>query len=1030
MRCFPAARWPELGVVPGMLPGGCAVSGVGLRLALLAVLGVAVAHGQQYAQLSGLIRDPSDSAVPRAAVILVQDETGFRRMTYSGLDGGYAFAGLLPGVYKITVRKEGFRTLVRFGLKLRVAQAARVDFTLPLGSIQETVTVEGTPPLTHSLDASVGALVGREQIERLPLNGRGLLSLLELAPATIVTPATRGEPGQFTTNGYRPNSHSFTVDGVSLNTGVSGGGSPALVSGGVLPAYTAFGSLHAVVSLEALEEFRVQTATTPAEFGRLAGAHVALSTRTGTNQWHGSLFHYLRHERFDAADWFANRMGLGRAPMRMNDWGGSLGGPLQRNRGFVFASYEMFRLRQPFIWRTATLEVSERDHAQPWASALLSLFPLPNGSTLGSGLAEWTGMHHRPAKFHTANIRSDQALTPRLTAFVRLSASPSSSQFGGPQINELNIRFQTLTAFLNWRPSAGAVLDVRSGWSQVAADSIWSPARGPLGPCEMGSVTEFFIRLPGLCDHLVRLSIAGVGSVVSGREGDRQQSQWHLVSSAAVAYGGHQIRFGADYRRLAPKRRDHSGTLSVMADSLADLKAARNLWIAVAEPLAADTKLDEASAFIQNTWRVHPRLTLNAGMRWEFAPAPRLRGLAEVPFQWSPYRLEEQPRFWRSGYGYFAPRLGIAFRPFALRDTVARVGVGIYYDSSLAIATDLLNGGPFALSQHTSAVHAPFASLLTYGFQPGLRLPRIRQFSAAIDQALSSRDVLTLAYVATQGSRLLRRELGGEQSNQLLRLALATNHGLSAYNGLQVQYRRRMSRRLEAMLAYSWAHSIDNSSSDSALHWIGNPPGAAQDRGPSDFDVRHNFTLAFTYAMPTGRPTWLSRLLGSWALDGIFRARTGFPLNVLQSEFAQGLSYDNAFRPDVIAGAPLWLADASAPSGRRLNPHAFRLTGSGVQGNLGRNAIAGLGMHQWDLAVRREFALSDRLRLQFRLESFNTFNHPNFADPAPFLSSPFFGMSPSMLNQMLGTGSPGSGLTPVLQSGGARSFQLALRLRF
>src|SRR5215813_2756053 len=304
-------------------------------------------HAQQYTSLSGFIRDPSDAAVPGATITVTDEETGFRWTTRSQSEGNYVLASLQPGIYKITVRKEGFRTFIRFGVKLDVAQPARVDFSLPLGSTQETITVEGTTSLLNGENASVGTLVERDSIERLPLNGRGLLSLLELAPGTIVTPATRGEAGQFTASGQRPNTNYFTVDGVSANTGVSGGGLPALVTGGSLPGMTAIGSLHNLSSLESLNEFRVQTATSTPDYGRLPGAQVSLSTRSGSNDYHGSLFEYFQHERVNANDWFANRAGEARAPLRFNDFGASLGGPARRNKTFFFLSYEGMRLRQP-----------------------------------------------------------------------------------------------------------------------------------------------------------------------------------------------------------------------------------------------------------------------------------------------------------------------------------------------------------------------------------------------------------------------------------------------------------------------------------------------------------------------------------------------------------------------------------------------------------------------------------------------------------------------------------------------------------
>jgi hypothetical protein len=209
------------------------------------------------------------------------------------------------------------------------------------------------------------------------------------------------------------------------------------------------------------------------------------------------------------------------------------------------------------------------------------------------------------------------------------------------------------------------------------------------------------------------------------------------------------------------------------------------------------------------------------------------------------------------------------------------------------------------------------------------------------------------------------------------------------------------------------------------------PGAAARDRGSSNFDVRHAATLAIAYELPGIRsPTALRDALRGWSVDGILRARTGFPIDILSTENAFGLGFDNAIRPNLALGAPIWLDDSGAPGGRRLNREAFSLPDGGKQGSLGRNAIVGLGMYQIDLALRKHFVLVGDRSLQVRVEAFNMTNHVNFADPVRFLSSGVFGESVSLLNLMLGTGSPHSGLTPAFQAGGPRSVQLVLQLRF
>ena len=986
--------------------------------------------GESLTHLAGVIRDPSDAAVPGAVVSVVNEETGFRRLALSQSDGGYLVASLQPGVYRLTVRKEGFRTMARFGIGLSAGQPVRVDFKLPVGGMLESITVEGSTPVLNREDATVGTLLGREQIERMPLNGHGLLSLIELAPGAIVTPATRGEAGQFTVNGQRPNTNYFLVDGGSVNTGVSVGGLPAQCTGGSLPGMTAFGTFHGLIPLDALEESRVDTSTTMSEYGRLPGAQVSLRSRSGSNEFHSSLFLHARHDALDANDWFANRGGEPRGALRMADFGASLGGPLKRNRSFFFLSYEGMRLRQPLTWVQAVPSPQFRQNAPVWVTPALDLFPAANGADLGGGLAQWTGQNRRPSGLDVGSLRLDHALTSRISVFARYSQAPSSSQFGSTQVGELGLRSRSFTAGANLLLTPYAVVDLRVSSSTARASSSWNQTSSPATACGLASVISRFNSVLDPCNYFLRFSITGVGQILSGRESDNQQDQLLAAGTTDLHFGAHHLRLGFDYRHLRLTRRDPNGRLSLIADTLDDLVSSQNLWSSVSTAQQARKGLDELSLFAQDAWRIGPKLTLNYGLRWEFSPAPT----PSVPTYYpDPVKglVPVQKELWPPAYTNFAPRLGVAYRPRSNGRTVVRAGAGLYYDSSLSIATDLVNDGPLNMWQYSSGRHPPLSMLMGYGYNADLHLPSVRQWNVSVERALGEQDMISASYVGSAGRSLVRREMGGVGSSDLVWLATTTNHGVSRYHGFQAQYRRRLGRFVQGLASYSWSHSIDNSSADSGLQWAGSGVSAAQDRGPSDFDVRHAFTAALTYeSQPKpGRSRWTSVWRG-WALDGMLRARTGFPINVLGAESYMGINLTNAFRPNLVSNEPVWMADAAAPGGRRLNRAAFSMPAVGVQGNLGRNAITGFGMSQLDLAWRREFAVDDRRSFQFRMEAFNALNQANFADPARILADPLFGQSPSMLNLMLGTGSPGSGAVPMFQSGGARSLEIGIRFRF
>ena len=968
----------------------------------------AVAASPNPGYVYGRVIDPSGAAVEGARIAIVNEDNGFRYGMFSQADGSYT-AAVMAGDYKITVRKEGFRTMIRFHVHLDTAAPARADFALSLGSVLETITVEGASPTLNREAAAVATKLDKEDIDRLPVNGRGILGLIEMEPGTNVVPATRGDAGQFVADGQRANTNYFTVDGVSANNGVTAGGLPAQATGGALPVMSAFGSLDALVSLDAVQEFRIQSSSSPSSFGRLPGANISVVSRSGTDEFRGAASFGFRNELLSANDWIANRDGDPRAAAREQNASGNFGGPLWRHRTFFFLSYEHMALDQPFAWVQAVPSLQAQSVAPAWAQPALNLFPDPNGAPLANGLGEWTGQGSRPAMLNAASLRLDHALTNRITLFGRFSESPSTNEFGITQLNHLNFRSWSGTMGFNLRAGPDTVVDVRLNQSDSSARSDWSGNTG----CELLPVAAQWFP-PPTCNLLVRFLIDGVGQVASGPEGYWRQRQFQFVQSVGWKMGPLSLRLGTDYRRIVPERLDSGGTLSLIADNLPALDDG-NIWIGRSPALNGSEPFREVSIWAQDTWQLSKHFTLSTGLRWEFSPAPKSPGL----FLDSTGAIEQETRpLWPSPYGHFAPRIGMAFSPGRTGRIVLRAGAGLYYDSSLSIATDAINSGPLSIGSFTSPRNGLFSTQLTYGFLPNLQIPRVTQWNATVEHALTAHDTISAGYVGSAGHDLIRRELGGPGSSPTSWFALTTNHGASQYQAFVAQYRRRMARGFEGLVSYAWAHSLDNDSSDAFLVWSGSN---SSDWGSSDFDVRHSLTASLSYALPG--------VAKGWTLDGIFRARSGFPITVLDTDQYTGITFTNAFRPDLLPGVPVWVADSGAPGGRALNPLAF-LSAGAQQGSLGRNAITGFGMSQIDLALRREFRIAERYAIDFRVEAFNALNHPNFADPVKYLNSPFFGQSTSMLNMMLGTGSPGSGLAPLLQNGGARSLELVLRFRF
>ena len=1029
--------------------------------ALLCLLGGALSASDR-AQLGGRVEDPSGAVLVDVSLSAVNEETGIRRTARTDETGRYRIASLSPGIYKVTARKIGFQTLARLNVELTPGHELRLNMTMRVGSFKEVITVEDGPKLLRLDDGAVGVVAGRRLIDSLPLGGRGILSLVELAPGVIVTPASRGEAGQFSTNGQRSNTNYFTVDGVSGNTGVTGSVVPAQFAGGTLPAMTAFGSMQNLAALDSLQEVRIETSSFAPEFGRTPGAQVVLNTRSGSDEWHGSLSYLLRTSDLAAGDWFASSRGQRSAPFHLNQGSAALGGPLLRGRTFFFAAAEILRLRAPFAWLTSTPTASVRADTGPAVRPLLDAFPLPNGRDFGGGVGEFLASGSRSSRLDSGSLRVDHALTSRISLFGRYQEAPSSSQSGYSPIEQADFHARSLTVGVTATSGHSFVNDARLN---VSADSVlarWLP-RPPGGSLDLGS---FLPPIPPVGDALYGVAIGGLGQLLSGQSGRNRQEQLHLVENLSGDHGAHALRFGAEYERLTPARESPALAVAGMWPSLSAMLAGAPMQTAVAQADQASSLIEILSFYAQDTWRPTPRLTLTYGLRWEITPAPSIRQSAQIPIAppvgvaggggsgssegfpptgpFLPFPVPSVPSspgggvaagsaaggpLWPTRYGQVAPRVGIAFR---LSDrAVLRAGWGIFYDLSFSAATDPINGFPFNRWQVPLAGGVSQGGAgLGYGFMPDLRLPYAHEWNFSYERAFSAADVLTVSYLGSAGRLLLRREATLEGNTGVAQNSLVTNHASSRFHALEAAWRRKLAHGLEGIATYAWSHSIDNGSWDSAVALVGPGYSANNDRGSSSFDARHSFSGALSYALPVlARDNRWSPAASGWNVQAILRARSGFPIDVLTHENLLGFGFDNYPRPDLNPGVPIWIADPSVAGGRRLNAAAFTAP-AGLQGNLGRNAITGFGMYQVDLALRRRFAIRESASLELGLAAFNALNHQSPADPVRYLNNPLFGQPVSLLNLMLGTGSPRSGLTPAFQAGGPRSLEISLKLRF
>ena len=1018
------------------------------------------------ASLTGRVIDPLKALIVGARVCAISVGTNSRYETTSNSTGEYFLTNLPPSSYRIEVEKTGFKKLIKPDVILHVQDAIEINFEMPIGAASETIAVEGGAPLVNTESATVSTVVDRRLVENIPLNGRSFQTLIMLTPGVVVTPASLTDQGQFSVNGQRADANYFTVDGASANFGVTGFFPLVQSAGGALPALSASGGTNSLVSVDAMQEFRTQTSSFAPEFGRTPGGQISVVTRSGTNDFHGTLFEYFRNGAMDASDWFVNFNHLPKPEERQNDFGGVFGGPIFKDKTFFFFSYEGLRLRQPVTQQSVVPDNASRQAAPVGVRPFLNAYPVANGAQVGPGLAQFNASYANPSSLDAYSIRVDQIISPSLTLFGRYNYSPSSLDqrtafFTTPVLSTKDLMsssVHTLTVGLTQLINPKISNEVRANYSnnRVATEFAIDNFGGavPL-PDSLLFPSGFSSRDSGFL-----FFISGVGEYGQGKAGTDEQRQVNLIDNVSLAKGTHQMKFGVDYRWLAPFSSPFSYRAFVQFSGMSSSPGgALSGTAAFAQPSTFGSNAllsPNFSLYGQDAWKITPRFTVTYGLRWDINPAPKGKNsendLFTVTGLNNPPTVVLAPRgtpLYETTYGNVAPRVGIAYQLTDRPDwgVVLRGGFGIFYDMGQGSlggagaffpnsASKSLSLVPFPLSPQNAAApplstSPPVNTMLVA--DPDLKLPRTYQWNVAVEQSIGSKQSLSLTYVGAIGRDLLRLTNFFNVNPNFLVIELTDNSATSDYHALQVKFQRRVSRGLQALASYSWSHSIDISSSDTASGSLSTPATIANpevDRGNSDFDIRHSFSAGVTYDVPApGSQKLVNAVLGNWSIDSFILARSAPPVNVVgATSFAGGILL--APRPNVNPGVPLELFGEQFPGGKILNKAAFTPAAAGQQGNFGRNLLRGFDAFQADVALQRQFHITEKVGLRFRSEFFNIFNHPNFGNPNNMLNSALFGRSTQMLASSLGSGGPNGGFSPLYQIGGPRSIQLALKLQF
>jgi len=1012
-------------------------------------------------EIAGIVRDATGAVVPNAEVVAVNQNTGEIRTAQTGADGQYTLPLMPVGIYRLTTGKPGFRTTERKDIELSGLANLRVDFRLEVGGVAESITVTTEVPQVDTRSAMQGMLVDDRRMRDLPLNGRNAVDLVTLIPGINVTQTSyRPDVGQqrIRLNGGRQAGVNFLLDGGSIQ-------------------YFHRGQGLELPPPDALQEFRVVTVGTPAEYGRGAAVLSAV-TRSGTNQFHGSAWEFLRNDDFDARSFFSNVV----PKLRFNQFGFTAGGPVRRNKHFFFLSYQGLRIREDQVGSSGIppSDAQRRGDFSAVSGSItdpLTRQPFPGNqipqarfdTVATKVLADYVPAANRPNGQYIAQVsrptggnqwlgRWDGNLTDRhrLTFRYFIDKAAGVDQFAGSNFPgyspfENGLRMQTAMLEHMYILTPSLLNSVRVSFTRfnyAEANTVHKTL------VELGATD--FVHAGGW-PTMPRLMVIGYFTLTPGRDRQRLSNNFDLSENMTWTRGTHQVKFGASVQFDRFRYLDNNNTGgefrfdgSVTRNALADLLIGRAQQLAQASPLDMDQRANVQGYFVQDTWRVMPRLTLNLGLRYEFYPAWKERygvlasyvaGARSTRFPNAPQGLVfpgDQGFPYVDSYDNFAPRFGLAWDVFGAGKTALRASYGISYEPLTAEMgggvllpqpfglTNTLNA-PYALSAPYRGVVDPFPYQVDPGkavfvqpiqipkaYDPGVRPPYTQNYNLGIQQQVTRTLMVDIAYVGNVGRKMpgIREanpavyRAGATTGNTNARRVLAPVYqsigmlyadGNTSYNALQAQVAQKFGKGLTFTSSYTWAKAIDEYTGSSAYAQVSqqnpqNPWDRRADRARHDNNIAHRWVSSYLYELPFLRGAqWYARAFGGWELGGILTLQSGQPINIVsgRDNSLTGVNFD---RPNV-SGSPQLPSDRprSQLLARFFNTAVFTANAPGQFGNAGRNIGDGPGLVTWDVSISKAFRVAESQRLHFRWDAFNLPNRPNFNAPNSTLTSPAFG---------------------------------------
>jgi hypothetical protein len=965
--------------------------------------------------LTGTILDPSRKVIPGALVVWT-NTSGEERQTRSTAKGVYELPDLPIGTGAVVFSAPGFRSARYEAIDLVPGRTRTLNPVLKVAASGEQITVTEPLALLDQSSATLGDAVEQRAVDDLPLNGRNWTSLTELAPGAIDQGGSTQRSIRFTGRGR--DEMNITFDGVDA-TGIVNQAQKAYV--------------RLAIPVSSIAEFKVDTVLPTAEYGDASGAQISVVSSAGGNQFNGSLFEYFRNSDFDARSPFDQTHGP--RPFHLNQFGGTFGGPIQKNKTFFFVDYEEIQQvqDQTLIGFVPSTQVRALVLSQsPALAPIVNAYPLGNGPISSTGVEQRTGAGRLTDTEYSETIRLDHRFSDSTTAYARFSYDNAQT------IAPLGVL--TDRQLSNEKPLNG-LFELLHVFSPTLVNEF------KFGTNEMVSHTYNLTEVP------YTVNVSGFSPLNTSESTNQDGRTFGWLDNVSLVRGRNVLKAGVEIRRAGINEgNSFFGTLTY--NSVGAFEA-NNLDSATYTALLPLKRMRKTLYFgyIQDEFKLRPNLTINAGLRYEFYNDFHETTGRAIPFDFQTCGGFCAPNaaFLFPAKDNIDPRTGITWAPERLHgNTVLRIGYGIYHedaqldDQNFPTANDEPRYS-LARGKQFPDLSYPFDSLLataTGVFSPKDQVRKrkdtyAQQWIASIQQTLPLKLIGTISYIGNKGTNIMNRSYtnvidpltGIRPYPQYGQIELRAKDGNSEFEAMQLSIKRYLAHGWLVSGNYMWSHAINDGSLGSGVEddFPENVSCRTCERASSDQDARQSFSAASVYQLPFGRgrtylhdPGALGAIFGGWELSSVAGGRTGLPVNITVDRSAAVMPDGNSAnqRPNYVAGVSLTPSGGSTP-GLWINPAAFTVPAAGTWGDLGRNAFRGPALWQIDMALQRRIALRERMALEMRGEVFNTLNRAQYGNPLADISAPSsFGRITSLVN----TAPTGSG-TP-------RQIEIAMRLVF